>query len=266
LADVERTDLEDDYVQVMAVFLQSLDSEGNTAGGIQISSAARAAFSDITLNLSTASLADVNTLLVAQGYEPVDIETAMDHVMEMLIAETSLTEDDFVPFELQDEVVSADTLEAALFGDSIESSVTEANEADALITGASITDASINDTVEGTSRAMDNEGDVDDKAYLLVDDSLYLGESVILEAQIPNSETAEQGEAVDQGADVSLPSLSDLFEDDGQALPLPDVQNSEEDEVSISNASSDNAAADTTVVTYQDLEDSFKIDDSQSDF
>ncbi|RUM56263.1 MAG: hypothetical protein DSY85_03240, partial [Marinomonas sp.] len=93
LADVSRTDLSSDYVQKMAVFLQSLDSEGNTEGGIQISAASREALAATPLNLSSASMDDVNNLLVAQGITPVELMTAMEHVQDMLVNYTELDEE-----------------------------------------------------------------------------------------------------------------------------------------------------------------------------
>lgn len=111
LADVARTDLNSDYVQKMAVFLQSLDSEGLTEDGLQISQQARDDLAEVSLNLSTATMAEVNAVLIAAGYTPVSVEEAMEHVREMLIAHTPLTEEDFDPL---DNVTSQQSLDEAL--------------------------------------------------------------------------------------------------------------------------------------------------------
>ncbi len=96
LAGVERTDLNNDYVQKMAVFLQSLDGFGTTADGIQISEASRATLSDVTLNLVTASMADVVATLTTAGYTTVSVAEAMAHVREMLVFfDDSLSDSDF---------------------------------------------------------------------------------------------------------------------------------------------------------------------------
>ncbi len=111
LADVELTNLSDEYVQKMAVFLQSLDSEGNTADGLQISEQARNVLANTTLNLSSASMDDVTTALAAAGVAPVSLEDAMSHVQEMLITHSDLEAGDF---ELLDNVAAADSVDEAL--------------------------------------------------------------------------------------------------------------------------------------------------------
>jgi VCBS repeat-containing protein len=84
IAGTERTDLENDYVENMAIFLQSLDADGNPDNGIELSEEAYAIFSDETIDLSALSQEGVVDLLEKEGYEAVDEGAAMEHVAGML--------------------------------------------------------------------------------------------------------------------------------------------------------------------------------------
>jgi hypothetical protein len=112
LADVSRTDLSDEYVQKMAVFLQSLDTIGTTADGIQIDSSAHTALAGVDLDLSTASMEDVVITLQEAGYEPLDTDAAMEHVKDMLVTHSDLNEEDFDPVEFagQESAIEAEEL------------------------------------------------------------------------------------------------------------------------------------------------------------
>ena len=65
LADVERTDLNDEYVENMAVFLQSLDADSNAYNGITITAAMHAAFEGSTLDLNSVSESECLKALAA---------------------------------------------------------------------------------------------------------------------------------------------------------------------------------------------------------
>ena len=94
LANVDRSDLNDEYVENMAVFLQSLDTDGNAANGISISAATHAALSDANLNLQAASEAELKALIDQLGQSYVSEEEAMAHVREMLEQYAGITEFD----------------------------------------------------------------------------------------------------------------------------------------------------------------------------
>uniref|UniRef100_UPI0005C8007C Ig-like domain-containing protein n=1 Tax=Thiomicrospira microaerophila TaxID=406020 RepID=UPI0005C8007C len=112
LAGVERTNLSNDYVQKMAVFLQSLDSVGTTEDGIQISQATRDTLSAVSLNLVSASMEEVVATLIEAGYAPVSVEEAMEHVRDMLIIfDDNINADDF---DLSDFAVDEDSLAETL--------------------------------------------------------------------------------------------------------------------------------------------------------
>ncbi|WP_417533544.1 choice-of-anchor K domain-containing protein, partial [Marinobacterium stanieri] len=92
LANVDRSDLNNEYVENMAVFLQSLDSDGNAANGISISAATHAALSGANLNLQAASEAELKALIEGLGESYVSEEEAMAHVREMLEQYAGITE------------------------------------------------------------------------------------------------------------------------------------------------------------------------------
>ena len=95
IADVARTDLNDEYTENMATFLQSLDNNGNAADGIGITEETREALADVQLDLRTATEAEVQQVVEQVGKTWVNEEKAMEHVEEMLVKHTDLTPDDF---------------------------------------------------------------------------------------------------------------------------------------------------------------------------
>lgn|GEM_PF-2176031 len=301
LANTDRTDLEDDYVQVMAVFLQTLDSEGNTAGGIQISDSAHQAFADESLNLSSMSLAQMNDLLVAHGYTPVDIETAMDHVMDMLVANTELDEDDFVPFELQDEVVTEETLEKVISSDATEENsdidetvpeetadaqasdseetefeetvpeeTTDENSLDTESAHESIddhTETSTPETPENDVAAESSEETADEENGTSIDNdsdgTLLIEEELIIEDSI-EEETETDSESDEPEAD--MPETSELFDTGEDQIPLPNSEGAEEptEEVTPAPADNDATSGDDSVVIQE--KEAIVIEESQTDF
>ena len=84
IADTSRTDLNDAYVENMAVFLQSLDSDGNPDNGIDLDTTVHMAFEDETIDLSALSDDDIVSVIEEAGYDVVDKESAMEHVENML--------------------------------------------------------------------------------------------------------------------------------------------------------------------------------------
>jgi len=94
LADVSRGDLNDEYVENMAVLLQSLDADGNASNGITITAATHAALENASLNLQTVSEAELKSFIEGLGSSYVTEEEAMAHVRAMLTQEAGLTEFD----------------------------------------------------------------------------------------------------------------------------------------------------------------------------
>ena len=95
LADVERTDLNDEYLENMAVFLQSLDENQNADDGIVISEETRTALAYADIDLPTATELEVQRLVESVGGTYVNEEEAMIHVRDALIRHTDLKLSDF---------------------------------------------------------------------------------------------------------------------------------------------------------------------------
>ncbi|WP_211235842.1 immunoglobulin-like domain-containing protein [Psychromonas aquimarina] len=84
LANVARTDVNDEYVENMAVLLQSLDADGDAYNGIVITQAMRDAFSDNDFDLATISEQDLVTIIEQTGHTALSEDAAMEHVQDML--------------------------------------------------------------------------------------------------------------------------------------------------------------------------------------
>ena len=95
IADVERTNLNDEYVENMAVFLQSLDENNDASDGITITEETRDILSNVDLDLRTATEEDVKDVISEVGGSYINESQAMIHVQEMLIKYTDLKVDDF---------------------------------------------------------------------------------------------------------------------------------------------------------------------------
>jgi len=90
IAEVDRSDMNDEYVENMAVLLQSLDHNGDAYDGIEITAAMRDAFSQQGFDLATISSEDLNALIEVTGRQVVSEDEAMVHVEDMLLAYTDL--------------------------------------------------------------------------------------------------------------------------------------------------------------------------------
>jgi VCBS repeat-containing protein len=106
LADVARSDLNDEYVENMAVLLQSLDADGNASNGISITASTHAALDGADIDLRTVSEADLKAFIEGLGDAYVTEEDAMAHVREMLEQHAGVTQFD----EHQDDSIQTATL------------------------------------------------------------------------------------------------------------------------------------------------------------
>lgn len=95
VADVTRTDLNDEYVENMATFLQSIDENSNAYDGIVVTDEIREALAEADIDLRTASEEDVQQLVEQIGKSYVEEDDAMDHVEDMLVEHTDLDHDEF---------------------------------------------------------------------------------------------------------------------------------------------------------------------------
>ncbi len=121
IADTQRSDLEDPYVENMAILLQSLDSDSYADNGIVITEQMHEAFNGIELDLSDMDRDELLGLLDSVGVDAVTESSAMDHVERMLDSYDVL----------EDEEPEADAVLAAVADDSIdlEAIVQEESEA-----------------------------------------------------------------------------------------------------------------------------------------
>jgi hypothetical protein len=93
IADVDRTDLSDEYVENMAVLLQSIDSD--SGDNIVITHEMHEAFSDDDFDLATISEQELIAIIEETGRKAVSEDEAMEHVQDMLEEHAGLNESDF---------------------------------------------------------------------------------------------------------------------------------------------------------------------------
>jgi len=93
LAGTDRSDLNDEYVENMAVLLQSLDSDDSDK--ILITTEMHNAFSDDDFNLSTISEEELITVIQETGREAISEDQAMEHVEDMLIEYGDMSSSEF---------------------------------------------------------------------------------------------------------------------------------------------------------------------------
>ncbi|SFV59986.1 hypothetical protein MNB_SV-6-1603 [hydrothermal vent metagenome] len=82
IAGTSRTDMNDEYVENLAVLLQSVDSD--SGDNILITEETRDAFGDVDLDLESATEDELKATLEDRGVEAISESDAMEHVGEML--------------------------------------------------------------------------------------------------------------------------------------------------------------------------------------
>jgi hypothetical protein len=95
IANVERTDVNDEYVENMAVLLQSFDVDGDAYNGIVITQEMHEAFSGEDFDLETISEEELVMIIEETGYEAVSEDAAMEHVQDMLEEYANIEESAF---------------------------------------------------------------------------------------------------------------------------------------------------------------------------
>ena len=95
LAGVSRSDLNNEYVENMAVFLQSIDDNNDAYDNIVITQEMRDKLADQNLDLRVASELEVAQIVDNVGGTYVDEDAAMQHVKDILIQDTGMIEEDF---------------------------------------------------------------------------------------------------------------------------------------------------------------------------
>ncbi len=114
IAGTDRTDLSDQYVENMAVLLQSLDNDGDAYNGIVITEAMHEAFSDDSFDLATISEEALVSIIETNGAQAVDNADAMEHVAEMLVEYSGVESTEVLHFDTQlpENVPMTDDLQA----------------------------------------------------------------------------------------------------------------------------------------------------------
>jgi Ca2+-binding RTX toxin-like protein len=207
LADVSRGDLTDEYVTNMAVFLQSLDSEGTTEDGLQIDDSAHEAFADNTLDLSSVSLQDVESELSMEGVVAIDEQEAMEHVKDMLEIYGGLEESDFIDSQSDtdnpedtetDTSAKEDTVEDTTEGEeSFESSIDEDGTIDfsSLDSVESTSDESIESeqsiSIEELGLSQDETASIDDTSIDTIEPSPESTTVTTSSEEVAQDESAE---------------------------------------------------------------------------
>ncbi len=93
IADVSLSDVNDEYVENMAVFLQSLDSD--SSNNIVITQEMRDSLVNKNIDLRTASEGEVKELVESVGGTYVDEDKAMQHVQDMLEEYANMDKSEF---------------------------------------------------------------------------------------------------------------------------------------------------------------------------
>jgi hypothetical protein len=94
IAEVDRSNMNDEYIGNMAILLQSFDHNGDAYDGIEIKAAMRDVFSQHVFDLATMSSEDLYALIKMTARRVVSEDEAMVHVKDMLLAYTDLEASD----------------------------------------------------------------------------------------------------------------------------------------------------------------------------
>ncbi len=93
IADVKLIDVNDEYVENMATFLQSIDSDDSD--NIVITQEIRDSLANIDMDIETVSEEDIQNLIESMGHEYVEEDVAMQHVQDMIEEYASIDESKF---------------------------------------------------------------------------------------------------------------------------------------------------------------------------
>jgi len=92
IAGVGLDNITDDYVEKLAIFLQTLDDDGDAYNGIVITDEMHALFSDDNFDLEAITKEELVQLLLDNGLTPVDEDEAIQHVKDMITEHAGVTE------------------------------------------------------------------------------------------------------------------------------------------------------------------------------
>jgi len=244
IASVDRTDLNDEYVENLAVLLQSLDSDDGD--NIVITEEMREAFSSEDFDLATIDEEALVSIIEDTGRVAVSEDDAMEHVQDMLEEYTDLEEGEFDE-RLDD---GEDIVDGEDILDDEESLDTDDQEPLLLVDSD---DEGIDMTL-----LYDEESDEDSSSDS--DDISY--------ANYANYTPVEQGatdDSIDEDED-EIDTIDDSSESDNSVDDTSDEDDSSDDVTTDDESSEDDSVEnDTTDDTLVDAEDgSTDEDDSES--
>ena len=267
VADVERTDLNDEYLENMATFLQSIDENSNAYDGIVVTDEIREALADVTLDLRTATEEEIQAVVEQIGQVYVSEDAAMAHVEDMLVAHTDLEHDDFEE-HLDDNSVN---LEQSLSAEQkkADTSSVVSSAAAGITAGAAIqtiTDADSSDlslslpTLSIPGEEQQEEDATQEPEIIQPEKQELTGQNQVEIADTTTNADEPQADSISTDVDLfqSLPSasLSNLFEE-------PASPESDENEQFDTSRETEKSPAQSTVQTVETATtDSIKTENS----
>ena len=108
IAQVDRTNLHDSYVENMAVLLQSLDADGNPDNGITIDHSLQLDLKDESIDIAALSEKDLHQIITSTGHQEVDKTSAMEHVQHMLEKYTHVNANDIAQNTSDSDIAQTD--------------------------------------------------------------------------------------------------------------------------------------------------------------
>ncbi|MEA3384543.1 MAG: hypothetical protein U9Q20_07730, partial [Campylobacterota bacterium] len=262
IADVDRTDLNDEYLENMATFLQSVDTP-DSGDNIVITPEVHAALADADIDLRTASEQEVADLVESIGATYVEEDVAMEHVQEMLEEYAGMDESEF------DEHID-DSLQTATFGTEAPVGVTYTTssgvegtiDSDGVFTydeGDDITFFDANGDVISTI----NGSDIGSDNFISMGEIVSLGETIdtdVVESEQELSIVEVDGQDVTDGKEATITDTNGnvlgvaIVNNNGEVEFTPsefaiEMNGSESSDVSFEYTVSDGTDSDTAELT-----------------
>jgi hypothetical protein len=247
IADVDRTDLNDEHLENMATFLQSVDSD--SSDNILITNEMSKSLENTNINLENASEEDVQNLVESVGATYVDEEEAMEHVQNMIEEYTDIDASEFDE-HIDDSLISATLSTSATEGISYTTSsgidgVTQSDGTFTYAEGDSITFKDTNGDIIATVDASDIGSDNVITYNELLSMNKTISESVVeeevAEEVVAEEETTEEPESVEE--EVTPESIA---EEEAEPVAEEETEETIESEETISESVTEDAVINST--------------------
>jgi len=265
IAGTDRTDLNDEYVENMAVLLQSLDSDSGE--NIVITEEMHEAFSEEDFDLATISEEDLVAVIEETGNEAVSEDDAMEHVQDMLVEYGDMDESEFDERTDDEEegvlVLNDEEENIDMSGlDEEESDEKESKEGEEGDSDDEESDEEGSDDEESDEKESKEgeEGDSDEEGF---DDK-----ESDQEGSDDEESDEEESNEVDSQEEESSKEESDeeaSEEEESEEVEPGDKEASEEDEQEISEESADVSDDDEAAEDESELEDAVSEPKEESD-